>query len=212
LLEWHKKLARLGWLLVIVGVLGEGLFEAATSWTDGLLQGFSNTLLAITTEQARSAAMSAKIAHQEADAVKLDADEIDKRLNSASARLTQMLEALRQPSLSEKERKELSAELAKCPNRDTPVLVRFTITSNLGILVSNALQSAGFTKLMVQPERTTWIGVSIHGPFADVDVANCIGAALSKRVAIWGPQGVSDPPGYPVTISLGETPMGKLPK
>jgi hypothetical protein len=58
----------LGWKLVMLGVIGEGIFEVATSGADEMLQQFNNTLLTIATEQAGSAAKSAKIAHDEADA------------------------------------------------------------------------------------------------------------------------------------------------
>jgi len=73
--ERSIKLATLGLWLVIVGITGEGLFEMATSWTDGMLQDFGNTMLEITTEQAGSAAKSAKTAKLAADRATASADE-----------------------------------------------------------------------------------------------------------------------------------------
>jgi len=92
LIEFRKRLAKFGWVLIVLGVIGEGLFEGATSWTDGILQDFSNTLLAITTEQAGNAAKSAKIAHDEADAVKGIADEarVDAKDALAKAKSAQL--------------------------------------------------------------------------------------------------------------------------
>src|ERR1700691_3642734 len=74
--KWKKRTALLGWVLLILGVGGELLFEAAVSNADGMLQDFNDTLLAITTEQASDAATSAKTAHGEADAVKKETDEL----------------------------------------------------------------------------------------------------------------------------------------
>jgi hypothetical protein len=84
LIEWHKKLERLGWLLVIVGVLGEGIFEALTSSADNTLQDFNNTLLAVATDQAGNAAASAKIAHKEADAATVSATEAQQKSDAAN--------------------------------------------------------------------------------------------------------------------------------
>lgn len=85
LIEWHKKLERLGWLLVIVGVLGEGIFEVYTSSADSILQEFNNTLLAMATAQAGNAAKSAKTARDEADAATISAREARKQSDAAAA-------------------------------------------------------------------------------------------------------------------------------
>jgi hypothetical protein len=71
--EWHHMLARIGWVLVVIGVIGEGIFEGATSSVDNILQDFNNTLLAIATEQAGSASKSAKTARDEAKDAKASA-------------------------------------------------------------------------------------------------------------------------------------------
>jgi hypothetical protein len=86
--KWKKKVARIGWILIILGVVGEGLFEAAVSSADGMLQNFNDTLLASAIEQAGDAATSAKTAHDEADAIKREADAIQLRLSMASKQLT----------------------------------------------------------------------------------------------------------------------------
>jgi hypothetical protein len=97
----HKKLERLGWLLVILGVLGEGVFEGLTSSEDSVLQEFNATILSMTTGQARNAAESAKTAHNEADAAKESAstasslateagrkvEEVKRETNKLTARL-----------------------------------------------------------------------------------------------------------------------------
>jgi hypothetical protein len=73
-IRWRKALINLGWKLVMLGVIGEGIFELATSGADEMLQQFNNTLLAITTDEAGSAAKSAKTAREESTAAKSEAD------------------------------------------------------------------------------------------------------------------------------------------
>jgi hypothetical protein len=68
--EWHAKLARLGWLLVIIGVVGEGIFEGGTTWVDTILQDFNNTLLAIATDQAGKA--NERASNNEVEAARLN--------------------------------------------------------------------------------------------------------------------------------------------
>src|SRR5579872_4600498 len=64
--ERHKRIERIGWILVLIGVLGEGVFEGFTTMADNILQDFNSTLLAITTDQARSASTSANSARAKA--------------------------------------------------------------------------------------------------------------------------------------------------
>jgi hypothetical protein len=65
--KWKSTMARIGWILIILGVVGEGLFEAAVSRADGMLENFNDGLLASAIERAGNAATSAKTAHDEAD-------------------------------------------------------------------------------------------------------------------------------------------------
>jgi hypothetical protein len=81
--EWKRRLSRLGWILILLGVVGEGLFEGATSWTDSKLQDWSNTLLLNTEALTGNAAKSAKIAHEEVNAVKGIADAAKKDAEEA---------------------------------------------------------------------------------------------------------------------------------
>lgn len=202
----------LGAALVSVGVGGELYAESRISTLETCIRSGNDALSRLLSKEAGDAAASAKSAHDEADAVGSEADAIDKRLDKASSRVAKLVTALRQPSLSDKDVKQIREELANCPNRNTAVLVRFVFTNRLGIPVFNALREAGFTKVELKGERTPWIGASVHGPLASYSVTDCIAGALIKHVTIWGTLGISDPPGSPVTISLGDTPIGELPK
>jgi hypothetical protein len=65
--ERRRKLATLGLWILVVGITGEGLFEMATSWTDGISEDFSNSLLLNAEALTGNAAKSAKTAQDEAD-------------------------------------------------------------------------------------------------------------------------------------------------
>jgi len=70
-----KVFAFCGWILIVIGVMGEGIFEGMVSRADSQVQTFDNILLEAAQKAAGAAAKSAKIAHEEADAVKGIADE-----------------------------------------------------------------------------------------------------------------------------------------
>jgi hypothetical protein len=82
-----KVWAFVGWVLIVVGVIGEGIFEGIVSSADGKVQTFNNILLEATQREAGSAAKSAKTAHDEADAVKMETAELTIRLGNAAKQL-----------------------------------------------------------------------------------------------------------------------------
>jgi hypothetical protein len=88
--ERRRTFAKLGLWLLVIGIAGEGFFEMGRSWTDGLLQDVSNTLLLNAEAQTGNAAKSARVAHDEADVVKEEAAAIRTRLNLASTQLRAM--------------------------------------------------------------------------------------------------------------------------
>jgi hypothetical protein len=60
LIAWKKRIGRIGWLLIIIGVLGEGVFEYAGSTADGILQQFNDILLTEARKEAGDAKTSAE--------------------------------------------------------------------------------------------------------------------------------------------------------
>jgi hypothetical protein len=87
-----KKLAKFGWILICVGVMGEGVFEVLVANADTAIHRFDEALLNQARREAGDAAKSAKIAHDEADVVSRQANTIDKRLDAASIRLQEIEE------------------------------------------------------------------------------------------------------------------------
>jgi hypothetical protein len=53
--NWAKLWAIIGWILIVLGVAGEGVAEGYVSWADGTLQTFNDILLGDATKQAASA-------------------------------------------------------------------------------------------------------------------------------------------------------------
>lgn len=60
--RWVKKVGLVGWLFVVIGVAGEGVFEVLEYQAQGLLQTFNQTLLADAQRSAGSAKDSAEAA------------------------------------------------------------------------------------------------------------------------------------------------------
>ncbi len=99
--ERVTSLAKLGLWILVLGITGEGLFEMATSWIDGLSETYSNTLLlnaealtgnaAKSAEEAQRASASAKsdakTAHDEADVVGKKANKLAAQLGDAKKQL-----------------------------------------------------------------------------------------------------------------------------
>lgn len=61
-----KMWAAVGWLLIVIGVGGEGVLEGFVSWADSILQTFNNTLLADTQRQTNVAKIRAGGAYERA--------------------------------------------------------------------------------------------------------------------------------------------------
>jgi hypothetical protein len=111
----RKQLERLGWLLVVVGVIGEGIFEAATSSVDDMLQGFNSTMLALATEQAGGAAKSAARAKASADAAGVvagDALSKSKTANDAAGKALNSSKAATEAASKAQEQVDIVAERA----------------------------------------------------------------------------------------------------
>jgi hypothetical protein len=85
-----KKLVTLGWLLILVGVGGEFIFEVYVNRADSILSGFDNILLTDARKKAGDAAKSATIAHEEAGAASLEADTAKASAKAVAEKATQL--------------------------------------------------------------------------------------------------------------------------
>lgn len=85
--SWARRISRVGWLLIILGVAGEGAYEAFVSRADGFLQEYNSTLLAAAQRQASDAIHEAGGANEraaanekEAASLRMEAAKIQERL------------------------------------------------------------------------------------------------------------------------------------
>ncbi len=85
--RWVKRLLRIGLIIVVIGVVAEWRCGAKLEDTHNAIHQHDLEKIAAADEKAGDAATSAKTAHDEADAVKLEADGIQKRLDAASQQL-----------------------------------------------------------------------------------------------------------------------------
>lgn len=78
-----KKIGLIGWLLVVFGVAGEGIFEVLQHRAEGQVQAFNDILLADAQKRAENAATSARNARADAGIAQDAADKADKDAGEA---------------------------------------------------------------------------------------------------------------------------------
>jgi hypothetical protein len=92
--RWVKRVLRLGLIAVVVGVVGEWRYGAKLEDAHNAIHEYDVAELTAAEKEAGDAAASAKTAHDEADAIKKESDEIQKRLDIASAQLSGIEQAV----------------------------------------------------------------------------------------------------------------------
>lgn len=93
--DWVKVVAFAGWLLIVGGVVGEHFGGIRVNNLDADIQECSDAKVRAATMEAGDAAISAKIAHDDADAVSKESDAIRNHLSTASKQLTVIEETIR---------------------------------------------------------------------------------------------------------------------
>jgi hypothetical protein len=78
--SWVRITAKTGWALIVIGVAGEGLYEARVSRADGWLQDFSNSLLTAAQRQAAQAMGEAGDARERAAVLEKQAADLSERI------------------------------------------------------------------------------------------------------------------------------------
>src|ERR1035441_10246200 len=92
--SWVTALSRIGWVLIILGVAGEGAYESLTSRADGLLQEFSNTLLAAAQREAADAMGEAGRANKQAAQLHKDAEGLKRGTLTLEAEVLRLRERM----------------------------------------------------------------------------------------------------------------------
>jgi hypothetical protein len=169
-----KEITRIGWILILLGVVGEGLFEAAVSNADGMLQDFNNTLLAGVIEQAGAA--NARASANEVEAQQLKAENL-------------RLEAIIAPrSLSLDQQRQITDRLRNFAGHPAVEVSSYGLDAEAlslaGQLIS-IIRSA--TGTMPMDRRANFIvtggfefGVQIRGPNSEREFMSTVTTALTQ--------------------------------
>jgi hypothetical protein len=88
-MDWAKRLGRIGWLLIVLGLAGEGAFEVRVSKTDATLGDFEDILMVATQNDAENARALSAAAQKRAS----EADERASINQREAARLRERSEA-----------------------------------------------------------------------------------------------------------------------
>ncbi|HEV2322833.1 MAG TPA: hypothetical protein VGS10_02660 [Terracidiphilus sp.] len=223
------KLSKLSLIILTAGIAGELLTAVQSSSISSRVIANLEASVKIANQSAVDAAKAAVRAQGSADQAngaagaaqaRADAaDEAAERSNHvadlAEHDLLKTIAALRQPNMTKDDIRKITEALRGCPNRDkVAVLVHAPFTSSLAIPIFGALRDSGF-RTNIALEMNIWVGGSIHGSMKDAQTMVCIEKALfqfKSMVSFTSVMGTTDPPGSPITIELGEQPLGELPK
>lgn len=204
-----KKLSKLGWILICMGVMGEGVFEVLVSRADTKLQHFQDNLITEARRQAGDAATSAKEAGDEAVRAKKAADD-------AEAKLAKIVDALKPRELSDKDEKDIANAVRPFAKPTICVEVRTLWNPpRLAYQIFAALKNAGFSVDIkhfpsVTPEVAFGSPPEQLGP-GGVTPAIITALSATKRVYLYGVTRTL-PKGSCVVIYVGERIPGVLPK
>lgn len=169
--------------MVVVGVIGEGVFEGFVSREDGRIQSIDGALLSLAQQQAsdisdRADKLAGLLKIEQGIVARLQEVErnTEARLVNATAEAerersarVELQKSLILPSLDDKERNALTDELRPNAKPGITILVRSSqggVTESLAVGIYIALREAGFTDPEPKLELTgiVWYGTSVGIP------------------------------------------------
>lgn len=191
-LSWHIPAGAIGLMLVIVGVLAEGVFEGYVSNSDTAIRGHDEQILADTQRQAADTYERAAIAMREAEGAKIDAEDAKLRAQGASDK----------SDIETKKREQLGAEVGwrkLTPNQQEDIgkACKGTASDNVSVssygmnpeakALSSQIATAIFNHTFnvnldpsgIVTSATLNEGILISAPLEKIDFANCIAKSLT---------------------------------
>lgn len=141
------------------------------------------------------------------------ADTASRVSDNAVGRANAIIDALRQPRLTDDDQQALVARLKACPHHNNRVVILSSGLNSFLVPIMLALQKAGFNAVEPKPVLNMFEGTHVSGTLGEGITAGCIQEAIGKtgKIALEGLLGFNDPPGSPITIWLGINPIGPLP-
>ena len=157
---WVAKITKLGWALIVLGVAGEGLYEARVSHADGWLQDFGNIVVASVQREAADAVGEAGRAierageaNREAGEARKEAERLHRENLLLQADVLKLRERMADRHLTPKQQSAIA-------NRLCPQFGGLNITSGLycadGEMNASAADIDGALPLLCPNNRIGW--------------------------------------------------------
>lgn len=203
-IQLAKRLGRLGWLLIMLGVAGEGVFETLVSRADGLLQEFNNIVLVSAKAQAESATLNSASAQKEASAANERASQNEKEAaqlsKQAEAEKIERLRLEQQVSpriLTIVQQQQISLDLQRFAGH-TVVVSSYGLDAEGFLVATQVISALKAANISVIDRRASIIvsggfvsGINVRGPATEDEFTFSLAHALNSKgnlqVGINGP-------------------------
>jgi hypothetical protein len=154
-----KKIGFWGWLLVVVGIVGEGVFEALQNRAEGQLQTFNDILLTDARRHAGEAGERAADANERASANEKEAERLNKEAEDERMARVELEKQVSPRSLSKKQSDALVRQLRAAPSGGSLTIesARTSEASGYAMDLRQAVMMSNFDPgSNVQSKPTKW--------------------------------------------------------
>jgi len=231
--RWAKKLVKLGWILIVIGVAGEGIFEVYVSRADSVLCTFDNILLNEAKKEASEAVLGAATATIQVAEARRQTAELDVAAQQLKAENLRLEAIIAPRSLSLDQQRDIAEACRKFHGHG--VLVKSYGTDGEGAALAEQIIAAlQVANIIVADSRGSETvagqfdsGVHVRAPAAEVAFAEAIADSLSTigklkvfpvndpeprvgAVMGGGGQSFTNPNAVFVTIRVGIKPLPTL--
>jgi hypothetical protein len=228
--RWAKKLVKLGWILIVIGVAGEGIFEMYVSRADSVLSTFDNILLTEAKKEASEAVLGAATANIQVAEARRRTAELDVAAQQLKAENLRLEAIIAPRSLSLDQQRDIAEACRKFQGHG--VLMKSYGTDGEGAALAGQIIAAlRVANIIVADSRGSETvagqfdsGVHVRAPGAELAFAETIADSLSTigklkvfpvndpepRVAAvmgGGGQSFTNPNAVFVTIRVGIKPL-----
>lgn len=166
-------------------------------------------MLVLVTQQAGDAESSAKEARAAADEAREDGEQL-------RTFLVNLVAAIKPDSLTAKEAKKMADEFRPFAKRGVPIKLIFVEgpPQSLAIWIAFALKYAGFSEPLIETRTALYPGIQMGAPTRPVEYWKLMEQIEGPIVKRFGIMGVLQPlpDGSPITIWIGPTLPGEIPK
>ena len=206
--QWLKTVGLVGWLLVVVGVVGEGWFELRAARVEADIRAVDNARIDETSRKALAADNASDHALEEAKQLNERTAALTKRTEIGEQRTVEVARAILPRVFTNADELWLTVRTMECQPRFYPVRLFASRAGNLNETVEGALTEAGFPRVEMVSTGVATSEVSISSPSAEL--GQCLRNAF-ERAGIGPIGGVTVVPGRQVDIVIPIQYEGKLP-